>query len=112
MSDATVTLSGNLTDDPELKYTQAGDAVCSFSIAVNDNRKVDGEWRSELNGYYRISAWKQLGEGLAESLARGDRIILTGTIRQREWEDKEGNKRISVEVTATDAGKSLRWGVK
>lgn len=113
MSDAVVTIAGNLTDDPELKYTPSGDAVCSFSVAVNERKKNDGgEWETASTTFFRVSAWRKLAEGLAESLAKGDRAVLVGAIRAKEWTDGDGNSRTSLEVTATDGGPSMKFGVR
>jgi single-strand DNA-binding protein len=108
--DATTIIAGNLTDDPELRYTPAGVPVCHFSIAVN-HRRPDGAggWADNGASFFRCVAWRELAENLAESLGKGDRVIAAGRLRQRAWETPEGQRRSAVELTAEDAGPSLRW---
>jgi single-strand DNA-binding protein len=107
----TVTIVGNLTDDPELRYTPQGAAVANFSVAVN--RRVrdpqTNEWKDGDASFFRINVWRQLAENVAESLARGTRVVVTGQLRQRSWETAEGDKRSVVEIEADEVGPSLRW---
>jgi len=93
-----VTLSGNLTRDPELR--QAGDAsVCSLRIASNDRAKdSNGNW-IDKPGYYSISIWRGLGEWVAGNVKKGDQVVITGRLRWREWE-KDGQKHESIDITA------------
>jgi single-strand DNA-binding protein len=108
--DTATIISGNLTDDPELRFTPQGTPVASFSIAVN-HRRPDGQggWTDDGASFFRCVAWRELAENLAESLGKGDRIIAAGRLRQRSWETSEGDKRSVVELTVDDAGPSLRW---
>ena len=108
MADNTVTLVGNLTRDPELRFTQGGRAVASFGIAVNRRYQVNGEWQ-EQTSFFNVVAWGTLGENAAASLTKGNRIIVTGRLEQRSYETKEGEKRSVVEIIADEIGPSLRW---
>jgi len=82
MPDNTITLVGNLTRDPELRFTANGRAVASFGIAVGRRYQVNGEWQ-EQTSYFNITAWGQLGENAAASLSKGARIVVTGRLEQR-----------------------------
>jgi len=108
MADNSVTLVGNITRDPELRFTTGGRAVASFGLAVNRRYQVNGEWQ-EQTSYFNITAWGQLGENAAQSLAKGARTIVAGRLEQREYETREGEKRSVVEVVADEIGPSLRW---
>ncbi len=108
MADSVVTLVGNLTRDPEIRFTAAGKGVASFGIAVNRRWQQNGEWQEKVS-YFNITAWDTLGENAAASLNKGMRVIVTGRLEQREYETKEGEKRNVVEVVADEVGPSLRW---
>ena len=108
MADNTVTLVGNITRDLELRYTANGRGVASFGLAVSRRYQVNGEWQ-EQTSYFNITAWGQLGENAAQSLAKGARTIVAGRLEQREYETREGEKRSVVEVVADEIGPSLRW---
>ena len=109
MADTHVTLSGNLTDDPELKFTDQGNAEANFRIAVTP-RLRDGEgWRDGETSFFRVTAWRQLGEHVADSLGKGDRAIVIGRLKSRTWETPEGERRSVVEIDADDIAPSLRW---
>ncbi|HEX9695851.1 MAG TPA: single-stranded DNA-binding protein [Actinomycetota bacterium] len=106
----TVTMVGNLTDDPELRYTPQGAAVANFRIAVNHRFKdAAGNWQDGETSYFRINCWRQLAENIAESLTRGSRVIVTGRLKMRQWESQEGEKRSVVEIEADEIGPSLRF---
>jgi single-strand DNA-binding protein len=108
--DNQVTLIGNLTRDPEIKYTQGGQARCNFSIAVNrrwQNRQTQ-EWE-EAVGFFNVVCWRDIAEHVAESLAKGARVIVTGRLDQRSWETDTNEKRSVVEVNADDVGPSLKY---
>ncbi|HVL33593.1 MAG TPA: single-stranded DNA-binding protein [Actinomycetota bacterium] len=111
MSENSVTLVGNLTDDPELRFTAQGAAVANFRIAVS--RRVrdaqTNEWKDGDTSFFRVNVWRQLAENVAESLTRGTRVVVTGTLKMRQWETPEGEKRSVVEVEATEVGPSLKW---
>lgn len=111
MSENSVTLVGNLTDDPELRFTPAGAAVANFRIAVSKRIRdaQTNEWRDGDTSFFRINVWRKLAENVAESLTRGTRVIVTGTLKMRSWETQEGEKRSVVEVEATEVGPSLKF---
>lgn len=109
MPEATnVTAVGNLTRDPDLRFTNTGRAIANFGIACNRRYQVNGEWQEETS-FFNVSAWATLGENAAASLHKGDRVYVTGRLQQREYETKEGEKRSVVEITAEEIGPSLRW---
>jgi len=111
MADTHVTITGNLTDDPELKVTPTGAQVVNFRVAVTA-RVRDGEtWRDGDTSYFRVNAWRQLAEHVADSLAKGDRAVVIGRLKSRSWETPEGDKRTVVEVEADEAAPSLRWAI-
>jgi single-strand DNA-binding protein len=110
MADNSVTLVGNVTRDPELRYTQGGAAKVAFGLAVNrrwQNRQTQ-EWEEQVS-FFNIVAWREMAENVAESVAKGSRVVVTGRLEQRSWETENGEKRTVVEVTADDIGPSLRW---
>ena len=109
MADTHVTITGNLTDDPELKHTANGNLVANFRLAVTARIKDGDSWRDGDTSYFRITAWRQLAEHIGDSLSKGDRVIVAGQLRMRAWETPEGDKRQVVEVTAEEAGPSLKW---
>ena len=103
-----VTLVGNITRDPELRFTPSGQATASFGIAVNRRYQVNNEWQ-EQTSFFDVVAWAQLGENAAASLAKGARVIVNGRLEQRSWETQDGEKRSKVEIIADEIGPSLRW---
>jgi single-strand DNA-binding protein len=104
-----VTLIGNLTRDPELRFTPSGVAVATVGIAVNRSwRGKDGEWQ-EQTSFFDCVVWREQAEQVAESLQQGARVIVSGRLEQRSWETKEGDKRYAVEVQVDEMGPSLRW---
>ena len=108
MADNNITLVGNLTRDPELRFTTGGRGVASFGIAVSRRYQVNGEWQ-EQTSYFNITAWGQLGENAAATLTKGMRVIVNGRLEQREYTNREGEKRTAIEVNADEIGPSLRW---
>jgi single-strand DNA-binding protein len=105
-----VVIVGNLTDDPELRYTPAGAAVANFRVAVNRRtRDESGQWKDGETSFFRVNAWRSLAENVAESLTRGSRVVVTGRLRSRSWETQEGETRSAVEIEADEIGPSLRW---
>jgi len=104
----TVTLVGNLTRDPELKFLNSGTALCNFGIAVNRRWQQDGEWQEEAH-FFDVTAWRDLAENIAETIQKGDRVIIEGRLQFRQWEAEDGGNRSKVEVVADDVGPSLRW---
>lgn len=109
MADTTVTIVGNITGDPELRFTPNGVPVGNFSVAVNARTFVNGEWKDGDVSFFRVNVWRGLAENCADSLRKGNRVIVTGTLIQRSWEDNEGNNRTVVEITASEVGPSLKW---
>jgi single-strand DNA-binding protein len=109
MADTHVTITGNLTDDPEVTFTPSGQAVCNFRLAVTPRVRDGNGWKDGETSFFRITAWRDLAEHLADSLGKGDRVIVQGQLKTRSWETPEGDKRSVVEVTAEEAGPSLRW---
>ncbi|MDP9223752.1 MAG: single-stranded DNA-binding protein [Actinomycetota bacterium] len=110
MADNTVTLVGNVTDDPELRFTPSGAAVANFTVAVNRRYKnADGQWEDKLDGFFRCNCWRDMAEHVAESLTKGTRILVTGRLQQRSWEDQDGGKRSAFEIQVDEVGPSLRW---
>ena len=109
-NDNQVTLVGNLTDDPELRYTPNGAAVCKFRIAVN-RRTPDGAggWKDGEASYFSVNCWRSLAENVAETLTRGTRVVVSGRLQYRAWESQDGEKRSAVEIEADEIGPSLRW---
>ena len=106
-----VTLIGNLTDDPELRYTPAGVPVANFTIAKNRRTRepVTNEWKDGETSFLRCNVWRQQAENVAESLSKGMRAIVVGRLRQRSWEAQDGQKRSTVEVEVEHVGPSLQW---
>lgn len=108
MSDNAVTVVGNLTRDPELRFTTGGVGITSFGIAVNRRYQTNGEWQEKVS-FFNVTAWQTLGENCASSLTKGTRVIITGRLEQREYETSSGEKRNVVEIVADEIGPSLRW---
>ncbi|MDQ2677847.1 MAG: single-stranded DNA-binding protein [Actinomycetota bacterium] len=106
----TVELIGNVTRDPELRFTPSGAAVANFGLAVNRrwmNRKTN-EWEEDVS-FFDVVCWRELAENCTESLTKGTRVMVSGRLDQRSWDTQEGEKRSKVEVVADEIGPSLRW---
>src|SRR2546428_2182513 len=105
-----ITLVGNITRDPELRFTPSGQATASFGLAVNRvwNDRQTNE-RKEAVSFFDIVCWREMAENTSESLQKGSRVIVTGRLEQRSWETNDGEKRSKVEVIADEVGPSLRW---
>lgn len=108
MADNTITLVGNLTRDPELRFTTGGRAVAQFGLAVNRRYQQNGEWQDQTS-YFNIVAWGTLGENVAASVTKGMRVVVSGRLEQREYQTREGDKRTAIEINADEVGPSLRW---
>src|SRR5919199_883212 len=111
-SDNTVTLVGNITDDPELRFTPSGQAVANFTVAVNRRFRTQqkNQWEDRLDGFFRCSCWREQAENVAESLTKGTRVVVVGRMQQRSWDDAEtGQKRSTIEVQVDEVAPSLRW---
>ena len=104
-----ITIVGNLTADPEIRFTASGAAVASFTVASTPRVRQGDEWVDGDPLFLRCSAWRQLGENVAESLSKGDRVLVTGRLKQRSYETKDGEKRTVVELDVDDVGPSLRY---
>jgi single-strand DNA-binding protein len=106
-----ITVVGNLTDDPELRFTPSGAAVANFTVASTPRtlNKQTNEWEDGEAMFLRCSIWRQAAENVAESLQKGARVIVQGRMRARTWETREGEKRTSFEIDVDEIGPSLRW---
>jgi single-strand DNA-binding protein len=111
MADTHVTITGNLTDAPELRFTPNGNPVANFRLAVTARVKDGDTWRDGETSFFRINVWRQLAEHVAESLSKGDRAVVIGRFKSRSWETPEGDKRSVVEVEADEVAPSLRWAI-
>lgn len=105
------TVKGNLTGDPELRFTPAGDAVTNFTVASTPRYfdRKSGEWRDGEALFLRCNIWRQAAENVAESLSRGSRVIVSGQLKQRSFETREGEKRTVVELDVDEVGPSLKF---
>jgi len=108
--DTQITIAGNLVDDPELRYTPTGQAVAKFRVASTPRYRdnASGEWKDGDSLFLTCNVWRQAAENVAESLQRGMRVIVTGRLRQRSYETREGEKRTVYEVEVDDVGPSMR----
>ncbi|NNE95934.1 MAG: single-stranded DNA-binding protein [Acidimicrobiales bacterium] len=109
-TDNSVTITGNATREPEVRFTASGSQVASFGVAVNrrwQNRQTN-EWEESVS-FFDVSCWNQLAANVAESVGRGTRVTVTGRLDQRSWETQNGEKRSKVEIVADDVAVSLRW---
>ncbi|MDG2212044.1 MAG: single-stranded DNA-binding protein [Acidimicrobiales bacterium] len=99
----TITITGNVTGDPELRFTQTGTEICNFDIAWNASRDSEAM-------FFRVTCWEKLAVNVSESIEKGTRVTVIGRLAQRSWDDKEtGQKRYAVDITAEDVGPSLKW---
>ena len=103
--DNTVTVVGNVTRDPELRFTPNGAAVTNFGLAWNRKGQND----EEVVSFFDITCWRSLAENVAESITKGARVIVHGRLDQRSWENQEGERRSKVEIVADDVAPSLKW---
>jgi single-strand DNA-binding protein len=102
-------LVGNLTDDPELRFTPNGAAVANFRLAVTPRVREGDSWKDGETSFFRINVWRQQAENVAETLQKGARCIVVGRLRTRSWETPEGEKRSVTEVEADEIGPSLKF---
>lgn len=111
LNSTVITVVGNLTDSPELRFTPSGVAMARFTVAVNPRvfDRPTGEWRDGEVSFYNCTAWRQLAENAAQSLSRGIRVIVTGSIAQQRWETEQGEKRSTFAVTAEAIGPDLSY---
>lgn len=104
----TITITGRATAEPDLKYTASGKAVCSFTVADNHRKKNPaGEWVDDGVTFLRVNAWEHLAEECAEKITKGATVTVTGSLRQRDYETREGEKRSSFEVQVSEAALTL-----
>lgn len=110
-NDTVITVIGNLTADPELRFTQSGIAVASFTIASTPRTfdKQSNEWKDGEALFLRCSLWRDAAENVAESLEKGSRVIAQGRLKQRSYTDREGNQRTSIELDVDEIGPSLKY---
>lgn len=110
MADNSITIVGNLTRDPEIRYTASGQANAKLGMAVSRRwqNKQTNEWE-ERTSFFNIVAWGDMAENISDTLTKGTRVIVNGRLEQRSWETEQGEKRSAVEVVADEIGPSLRW---
>jgi single-strand DNA-binding protein len=108
-SDNHTTIVGNLVDDPELRFTNSGTPVVNLRVAVTQRVQEGGAWRDGETTFLRVNAWRDQATHLADSLRKGDRIMVMGRLRQRSWETPDGERRSVAEIEADEVGASLRW---
>jgi single-strand DNA-binding protein len=106
-----LTIIGNMVQDPELRFTPSGAAVANFSVASTPKTfdRNANEWKDGESLFMRCAAWKELGENVAETLTKGMRVVVTGRLKSRSYETKEGEKRTVIELEVDEIGPSLRW---
>lgn len=104
-----VSFTGNVTADPTLRFTQKGDAVCSFTVAVNERVKEGDRWKDGDSTYYECSVWRQYAENVAESVTKGTRVTVQGKLKARSYEGKDGTKRTVFDVQVEEVGLTLRY---
>ena len=104
------TITGNLTREPEIRYTREGQATAQLGVAVNRRwqDRTTQEWH-EATSFFDVVCWREMAENVSESLVRGSRVMVAGRLEQRSWESQDGDKRSKVEVVADEVGPSLRW---
>jgi single-strand DNA-binding protein len=102
MTEASISLAGNLTDDPEVRYTESGITRAMFRVAVSGRREQEAS-------FFTVIVWRDQAEHAAESLAKGSRVVVVGRLQQRTWTAEDGSARSTVEVVAEELGPSLRW---
>ncbi|MGW2832093.1 single-stranded DNA-binding protein [Streptomyces sp. NPDC001286] len=106
-----ITVVGNLTDDPELRYTPSGVAMAKFTVASTPRAydKQSGQWQDGTAMFLRCTAWRELAEHIADTLAKGTRVVVTGRLRQHNWQTDQGENRSMLALEADDIGPSLRF---
>lgn len=111
MNEVTITIIGNLTSDPEIRYTPTGKPVANFTVAHNTRTfdQATGQWKDGKTIFMRCTAWGTLAENLRAETHKGKRIMVTGTLQQREYETRDGNKNTITELNATEIGLSIKY---
>src|ERR1700712_2638759 len=109
--DTIITVVGNLAGDPELRFTPSGAAVANFTVASTPRAfdRQTNEWKDQETLFMRCSVWREAAENIAESLTRGNRVVVTGRLKSRSYDTKEGEKRTVVELEVDEVGPSLRY---
>jgi single-strand DNA-binding protein len=105
-----ITISGNLTREPELRFTQTGKPVCNLGVAVNNRFQVNGQWQ-ERTSFMQCVVWGDMGENCARSLHKGNRVTVTGRIEQRAYDTAGGDRKVATDIVAEDVSVSLKWAV-
>lgn len=109
-SENQVVIVGNMTRDPELRYTPNGAALVKFGVAVSRRgRDESGQWKDLDTSFFDVTAWRSMAENVAESLTQGTRVVVVGRLRTNSWETAEGERRSKVEIEADEVCPSLRW---
>jgi single-strand DNA-binding protein len=110
-TDNVITVQGNLADDPELRFTPNGVAVCNVRVAVNQRFRNNqtNEWEERLDGFFTCNVWRDQAENIASSLTKGARVVVVGRLKSRSYEDREGQTRWVTEIEADEVAPSLRW---
>jgi single-strand DNA-binding protein len=108
-ADNFVSLVGNLTDEPEVRFTPNGTQVANFRLAVTARVRDGDSWKDGETSFFRVNVWRDLAANVAESLTKGSRAIVLGRLRTRSWETPEGEKRSATEIEAEEIGASLKW---
>jgi single-strand DNA-binding protein len=109
-SDNHTTITGNLAADPELRLTTTGTPVANLRVAVTQRlQDKDGSWRDGETSFHKVNVWRDQAQNLTDSLAKGDRVMVTGRLRQRAWETPDGERRTVTEIDADEVGASLRF---
>ena len=103
-----VTIVGNATRDPELRFTPSGTPICNFGVAWNRRYERNGEQVEEVS-FFDVTCWSSLAENVAETVTKGTRVLVSGRLDQRSWETPDGERRSKVEIVADDVAPSLRW---
>lgn len=107
MTSTTVTLVGNVTKEPELRFTPAGHPVTNFSIAVNHRKKQGDEWVEDGTSFYDCTAWRALGENVAGTITKGQRVIVVGQQRIRKYDRKDGGTGLAVDIQVDEVGPAV-----
>ena len=108
--DNQVMIVGNVTRDPELRYTPNGAALVKFGVAVSRRiRDESGQWKDADTSFFDVTAWRTLAENIAESITQGSRVVVVGRLRTNSWETPEGERRSKVEIEAEEVAPSLKW---
>lgn len=108
-SDSSVTIVGNVTEDPELRFTPSGVAVANFTVAVNSRVKKGEQWEDRNDGFFRCTCWRETADNVADSIRKGTRVVVIGRLQEQKWEDSDGGKRSRVEIQVDEIGPTLRW---